>query len=66
MLHPGGDGELVRQVLGYHPVWDLGRLVSVEAEDKVAVPPAVRQERGRPIGGGAGGGEQVRAARRGS
>lgn len=64
MLHPGGDGEVVRQVLGNHPVGDLGRLPPVEPEDQVAVPAAVGQQRRRPVGGGAGRRQQVSAARR--
>lgn len=33
MLHPGGYGEVVRQILGNHPVGDFSRLPAVEPED---------------------------------
>lgn len=63
MLHPGGDGEVVRQVLGNHPLRNLGRLPPVEPEDQVAaVPPAVGQQGRRPVGGGARCRQQVGAA----
>ena len=65
VLHPGGDGELVREILRYHPVGDLSRLMTVEPEDQIAVPPAVRHQGSRPVGGGAGGRQEVSAARRG-
>lgn len=62
MLHPGGDSEVVRQVLGNHPVRNLGRLSPVEPEDQVAVPAAVGQQGRRPVGGGARRWQQVGAA----
>jgi len=65
VLHPGGDGELVREVLGDHPVRDVGRLAPVEPEDEVAVAAAVRHQGGGPVGGGAGGRQEVGAARGG-
>lgn len=62
MLHPGGDGELVRQVLGHDPVRDVGCLPSFEAEDQVAVAPTVSEQGGCPVGGATGSRQQVRAA----
>lgn len=62
VFHPGGHGELVRQVLGNHLVGNVGGLSSVEPVDEVAVPATVRQERGGPVGGGAGSREEVRAS----
>lgn len=62
VFHPGGHGELVRQVLGNHVVGNVGGLPSVEPVDEVAVAAAVRQEGRRPVGGGAGSREEVRAA----
>lgn len=64
MLHPGGYGEVVRQILGNHPVGDFSRLPAVEPEDQVAVPAAVGHQGGRPIGGSTGRGQEVGAARR--
>ncbi|KAF3848098.1 hypothetical protein F7725_021126 [Dissostichus mawsoni] len=61
VLHPGGDGELVREILRYHPVGDLSRLMTVEPEDQIAVPPAVRHQGSRPVGGGAGGRQESRS-----
>lgn len=63
MLHPHGDSELIRQVLGYNPVRNLGTLPAVELEDHLA---AVHQQSCGPVGGGAGGRQEVDDARRGS
>lgn len=65
MLHPCRYGELVCQILGHHPVWDFSCLTAVEPEDQVAVPPAVGHQGSRPVGGGAGRGKKVGAARGG-
>lgn len=62
MLHPRGDGELIRQVLWYHLIRNLCGLPPVKLEDEVAVPPTVRHKGRRPISGDAGGGEKVCAA----
>lgn len=62
VFHPGGHGELVRQVLGNHVVGDVGGLPSFEPVDEVAVAAAVRQEGRRPVGVRAGSREEVRAA----
>lgn len=63
MLHPHGDGELVRQVLGHNPVRDLGTLPAVKFEDHLA---AVHQQSCSPVGGGAGGWQEVNDSRGGS
>lgn len=63
MFHPHGDGELVCQVLGHDPVRDLGPLPAIKLEDHVA---AVHQESCCPVGGSAGGRQEVDDARGGS
>lgn len=62
VFHPGGDGELVRQVLGDHVIGNVGGLTSVEPVDQVTVSAAVSEEGRRPVRRGAGGGEEVGAA----
>lgn len=62
VFHPGGDGELVRQVLGDHVIGNVGGLTPVEPVDEVAVSAAVGEEGRRPVRRGAGGGEEVGAA----
>lgn len=62
VFHPGGDGELVCQVLGDHVIGNVGGLASVEPVDEVAVSAAVGEEGRRPVRSGAGGGEEVGAA----
>ena len=63
MFHPGCYGELICQVLWYHPVWDFSRLTPIKPEDQVTVPAAVSHQGSCPVGGGAGGREKVSAAR---
>lgn len=62
MFHPGGNGELIRQVLGDHVIGNVGGLTPVEPVDKVAVSATVGEEGHRPVCRGAGGGEEVGAA----
>lgn len=63
MFHPHGDGELVRQVLGHDPIRDLGTLPAIKPEDHLA---AVHQQSCGPVGGSAGGWQEVNDARGGS
>lgn len=63
MLHPHGDGELVRQVLGHNPIRDLGTLPAVKLENHLA---AVHQQACGPVGGSAGRWQEVDDARGGS
>ena len=66
MLHPRCYGELVCQILGYHPVWDFRCLTTIEPEDQVTVPPTVCHQGSRPVGGSARCREKVGAARGGA
>lgn len=63
VFHPGGDGELVRQVLGDHMIGNVGSLTPIKPVDEVAVSAAVGEEGRRPVRRGAGGGQEVSAAR---
>lgn len=64
VLHPRRHGELVREVLGDHVIWDVGRLSPSEPVDEVAVSAAVGEKRRRPVCRRAGGRKEVGAARR--
>lgn len=63
MLHPCRYGELVCQILGYHPIWDFSCLMAFKPEDQVTVSPTVSHQGSCPVGGSAGGREKVSAAR---